>query len=174
MSPMLRFPRTIRLAAVAGLLACLAGCEADAARSLVVTGETLAKIRETPYVGGNGPGGFATARLAGLSAEDTRTGIHFTGFGPYLYELGFRPDMRITAIDGADPRRIFESRWARLRLKDASAYDAEHYLDFIEYLFLEQDSRSVTLTVEIPRSLEFATRGEYRAGTETWRLAIER
>lgn len=172
-SPRARARAALRVAAT-GVLAVLVACEPGAARTVVVPAETLATIRERPYVAGNGPGGFATARLAGLAPAADAPGIRFTGFGPYLYEFGFRPDMRIIAIDGADPREVLKARWAALRLRDPAAFDADHYRDLIRYLFVERDAGSFTLTVEIPRSVELATNGAYQEGVETWRFELAR
>lgn len=162
----------VRIVGIAALLALLSGCDARADKSLEVSAARIAEIRETPYVPGNNRGGFATARLAGIDSEETGA-VEFTGFGPYLYELGFRQGMSIRAIDGADPRDVLADRWAALRLADASAYDAEHYRDLVRYLFLEQGKESVDLTVAIPRETELATSGAYREGVETWRITLE-
>jgi len=156
------------------LTATLAACGPGADRTLQVSAERLAEIWAKPYIGGNGPGGFATARLSGIDGNTWPAGIHFTGHGPYLHEMGFAPDMMITEIDGVGVDEIFAERWRGLRLRDPSAFDHMHYKDLIEYLFLEQPRDAVILTVDLDVSTYDMDAGEYRPRTETWRIEFER
>lgn len=117
------------------IVICSVGCSPGVDRSIDLSADRLAEIRSTPYVGGNGPGGFATARLAGYEDETETAAIEFTGFGPYLHAMGFRQGMTIRSVNGVPVLEIFTARWNQLRLEDAAAYDAEHYRDLIEYLF---------------------------------------
>jgi hypothetical protein len=50
--------------------------------------------------GARGPGGVSAAALSGSDDGNGPEGIAFTGFGPYLHEMGFTPAMMITEIDG--------------------------------------------------------------------------
>lgn len=162
--------RLFGLIFVAGLVACGPGAD----RTLQVSAERLAEIRAKPYIGGNGPGGFATARLSGIDGNHWPAGIHFTGHGPYLHEMGFLPDMMITAIDGVGVDEIFAERWRGMRLQDPSAFDHMHYKDLVEYLFLEGERSAVSLTVDLDVSVYDMEAGEYRPRTETWRLELKR
>jgi len=156
------------------LVATLAACGPGADRTLQLSAERLAEIRAKPYIGGNGPGGFATARLSGIDGNSWPVGIHFTGHGPYLHEIGFPPDMMITAIDRVGVDEIFAERWRGLRLRDPSAFDHMHYKDLIEYLFLERSRDAITLTVDLDVSTYDMESGEYRPRTETWRIELDR
>lgn len=163
-------PMTIRIRCALLILPLLIGCGPDISRTVELTPAKLGEIRETPYVGGNGPGGFATARLEPGNSPR----ILFTGFGPYLHEMGFVPGMSLTHIDAQPVDALFAERWAALRLGDATAYDAAHYADLIRFLFVERDGGRVDLTVEIGRGAALATDGAYRPGTETWRIILPR
>lgn len=145
-------------------------CGPNVSRYWEVTPSKLQEIRDRPYVGGNGPGGFATARLDASDAPR----IEFTGFGPYLYEMGFVPGMSLSAIDGQPVDELFAGRWSALRLGNPGAFDAAHYRDLVEYLFIERDGGRIDLTVEISRLASLATEGAYRPGTETWRIVLPR
>jgi len=162
----------LRFIAALALLGLCAGCGADESRSIDVSAETLAEIVRTPYVGGNGPGGFGAARLSGLDGDGWPEGMHFTGHDVYLHEMGFAPDMMITAINGKSVVDIFAARWERLRLKDPTAFDQAHYKDLVEYLFLEGNGDEILLTVDPDVSKSALSRGDYRPQTEVWRLAL--
>lgn len=152
-------------------LAILAGCSssaADVTKTVDVTPERLAEIRSNPYTGGNGPGGFSAAALSGGGSEPR--GIAFTGFGPYLHEMGFTPNMMITAIDGTDVHEIFTDRWMKLRLQAPDAFDAAHYKDLIEYLFAKEPGSSVTLSLHVERSTADLVAGNTPQPTQTWRI----
>ena len=166
--------RMRRLLSTLTILAALAACGPGADRTLELSSERLAEIRAKSYIGGNGPGGFALARLSGIDGNTWPAGIHFTGHGPYLHEMGFLPDMMITAIDGVGVDEIFAGRWRGLRLADPSAFDHMHYKDLVEYLFVEEQRDAVTLTVDLDVSTYDMDAGEYRPRTETWRIEFER
>ena len=152
----------IRKLAVLVLLAACAGCSSDVTKTVDMSADKLAEIQATPYTAGNTAGGFAAAALSnpgdGSSGE-----VRFTGFGPYLHEIGFTPDMAITAINGVGVADIFATRWQPLRIGDPSAFDAAHYKDLVEYLFVEERGGKLILDINVNVSA---------TSKETWQINL--
>ena len=156
------------------LMALTACSGAAVTKTIDVSAARLAEIKSTPYIAGNNPGGFPTAGLSGLDEETWPEGIRFTGFGPYLYEMGFKKNMMITAIDGVGVHEIFVGRWQDLRLKDPAAFDASHYKDLIEYMFAKEPGAHVDVTVDVSVSAAAIKAGNYKPETEVWRINFQR
>ena len=146
----------------------------DVTKTIEVSADRLAEIEAQPYPGGNGPGGFSAAALAFPEDDASPGGVMFTGFGPYLHEMGFTNNMVLTKIDGVDVTNIFADRWRELRLKDPSAYDAAHYQDLIQYIFLRESVDEVVLTIHVKNSIATMSEGRQKPGTEVWRLEFRR
>lgn len=164
----------IRKLAISAIVASLAACSSagsDVTKTVDIAADKLAEIAATPYVGGNGPGGFAAAALSN-PGDGSAGEIRFTGFGPYLHEIGFTPDMAITAINGVGVAEIFASRWQPLRLGDPSAFDAAHYKNLVEYLFIEDRGGKLLLDIDVKVSARSAAAGDITPGSETWQLNL--
>lgn len=161
----------IRKLAILVLLASCSSAGSDVAKSVDVSAATLAEIRARPYVGGNGPGGFAAAALSN-PGDGLSGGIHFTGFGPYLHDIGFTSNMVITQINGVGVADIFADRWQGLRLQDPGAFDAAHYKDLVEYLFVEERGGTITLGIDTTVTATTVAGGEVTPGKQTWRLNL--
>jgi hypothetical protein len=161
------------LLVVAFLVAC-SSCGQDVSKTLDVPAARLAEIKSKPYIGGNGPGGFAAAALSGYGENPGPDGIVFTGFGPYLHEMGFTTSMTITAIDGQSVNEIFADRWKVLRLKAPDAFDAAHYKDLIEYLFAKEPGDSVLISINVKPSTADLIAGNRKEGPEVWRINFAR
>ena len=147
--------------------ACSAG--GDISRSFDISADRLAEIKNKPYAPGNGPGGFATASLSGPD-DNWPVGIRFTGFGPYLYAMGFTKDMMVTAINGVGANEVFAGRWQGLRLQDPGAFDAAHYKDLIEFIFIEQPADHVVISVDVNASRMAVKAGIHQPKIEKWRI----
>ena len=165
--------RSRRRAAVAlALLLVLASCKRHPAhpisRTLHVSAQRLAQIRSQPYVKRwlREPG--PAARLAGLGDDPWPSGILFLHTDPYLEELGFDNSKMIAEIDGESAQDIFRKKWG----KSAPAFDADHYRDLIQYLFVERDRDHVVLTVylDVPRSYDQIR--TYQPKVEYWLIKI--
>jgi len=159
---------------VIGIL--LSGCSAadnDVARSIELSATRLAEIKSNPYSPGNGPGGFAAARLSGTGDDSAPEGILFLGYGPYLHEMGFGRGMMITAIDGVNVNEIFASRWQGLRLQNPAAFDAAHYKDMIEYLFRRQPGDQVLIRIDMNASNVKKDSSEHEPVIENWQINFE-
>ena len=161
----------IRKLAVLVLIASCSSCGSDVTKTVDLSAGTLDEIKATPYVGGNGPGGFATAALSnpgdGSSGE-----VRFTGVGPYLDEMGVTPTMAFTAINGVGVADIFATRWQQLRLRDPSAFDAAHYKDLVEYLFVEDRGGKLIVDINVNVSATTAAAGDIMPGKETWQINL--
>jgi hypothetical protein len=142
----------------------------EVTKTLQISPEKLAEIRSNPYTGGNGPGGFSAAALAVAEDGNGPQGIAFTGFGPWLHEMGFTPNMMITAIDGRNVHEIFTDRWMALRLQAPDAFDAAHYKDFIEYLFSSEPGTSVAIGLHVERSPADLVAGTTPEKSQVWRI----
>ena len=164
----------IRLFVVLALLVSCSSSGNDVSKTVEISADRLAEIKAKPYTAGNGPGGFATAALSGLVDNSSPEGIRFTGFGPYLHEMGFENHMTITAIDGVGVVEIFADRWRALRLKDPVAYDAAHYKNLIEYLFAGERGEQVVLTIDVNVSITSLAEGHYEPTTEIWQINFQR
>jgi hypothetical protein len=157
-------------------LTLLAGCSAsgqDVSKRVDISADMLAEIRSKPYIGGNGPGGFAAAALTASEDGAGPQGIAFTGFGPYLHEMGFNPSMMITAIDGTRVHEIFTDRWMKLRLRAPDAFDAAHYKDLVEYLFSKEPGARVVISLHVKRSAADLVAGVTPEQSQTWLLNFE-
>lgn len=128
----------IRLLVVLSLLASCSSSGNDVTKTVEISADRLAEIQAKPYTGGNGPGGFSAAALSNPGDDSSPGAVLFTGFGPYLHEMGFKNNMAITEIDGVGVAEIFADRWRALRLGDPGAYDAAHYKDLIQYIFTRE------------------------------------
>lgn len=157
------------------VLTILAACSdsGDATRVFEISAARLAEIKSKPYTPGNGPGGFATASLSGIADAAWPEGILFTGYGPYLHEMGFGRDMMITAIDDVSVNDIFVSRWQALRLHKPSGFDAAHYKDLIEYIFRKQPGDHVMISVDLNASTAAMIDGTYEPEIELWRINFQ-
>lgn len=160
-----------RKLAVLALLASCSSAGSDVTKSVDMSADTLAEIQAKPYTAGNSPGGFAAAALSnpgdGSSGE-----VRFIGFGPYLHEIGFTPDMAITAINGVGVADIFATRWQPLRLGDPSGFDAAHYKDLIEYLFIEDRGGKLILDIDVNVSATSVAAGDVTPDKETWQINL--
>ena len=159
------------------LLTLLAGCSSSAqhvTRTVDVSADRLAEIKSKPYIGGNGPGGFSAAALSIPGDGTGPEGIAFTGFGPYLHEMGFTPSMMITEIDGTSVREIFTDRWMKLRLQAPDAFDAAHYKDLVEYLFSKDPGASVVISLHVERSAADLVAGVTPEESQTWQINFVR
>jgi hypothetical protein len=154
------------------LLISCSSSGADVSRTVDVSAERLAEIRAKPYTAGNGPGGFAAAALSNPGDDSGGGEVRFTGFGPYLHEMGFTNNMVITAIDGVDVAAIFADRWRDLRLRDPSAFDAAHYKDLIEYIFATERGDRVELAVDVKVSATTMAAGKMKPKKELWRVNL--
>lgn len=162
---------------IAVVLALLTSCSSsgsDVTRTVEISADKLAEIEAKPYTAGNGPGGFAAAALSNPGAGSAPGMILFTGFGPYLHEMGFSNNMVITEIDGVGVAEIFADRWRVLRLNDPSAYDAAHYKDLIEYIFTRESVKQVVLKIDVKVSATSISEGQYEPSTEVWQINIRR
>ena len=161
----------IRKLAVLVLIASCSSCGSDATKTVDVSADRLAEIRAKPYFAGNNAGGFAAAALSnpgnGSSGE-----VRFIGFGPYLHEMGFTPNMTITTINGVGVADIFATRWQQLRIGNPSGFDAAHYKDLIEYLFVEDRGGKLILDINVNVSATTAAAGDITPGKETWQITI--
>ena len=161
---------TVRLLIALTLLTGCSSGGAQVTRTLQISPERLAEIRSKPYTGGNGPGGFSAAALSVPKDGTGPQGIAFTGFGPWLHEMGFTPNMMITAIDGTNVVEIFTDRWMTLRLQAPDAFDAAHYKDFIEYLFAKEPGDSVAISLHVERSPADLVAGITPEESQVWRI----
>ena len=169
--PVVEKAMSIRKLAVLLLLAACSSGGSDVTKNVDISADRLAEIRATPYVGGNGPGGFAAAALSNPGGGSPGE-VRFTGFGPYLHEIGFTNDMAITAINGVGVADIFAARWQPLRLGDPAAFDAAHYKDLVEYLFVEDRGGKLTLDIQKNVSATSAAAGDIMPGKETWQINL--
>jgi len=160
----------IRLLLVLTFLVSGSSCGQDVTKTLEVSAARLAEIRSKPYTAGNGPGGFAAAALSDPGNNPGPKGILFTGFGPYLHEMGFTTSMMITAIDGQGVAEIFADRWKNLRLQSPDAFDAAHYKDLIEYAFAKEPGDSVVISVDVNPSTADRLAGNNVQESQTWRI----
>jgi hypothetical protein len=165
---------SIRLLVVLALLVSCSSSANDVSKTVEISADRLAEIKAKPYTAGNGSGGFAAAALSGLVDDSSPDGILFTGFGPYLHEMGFENHMMITAIDGVGVVEIFADRWRTLRLKDPGAFDAAHYKDLIEYIFAKEPGSQVVLSIDVNVSIASLAEGQYKPKTENWQIRFER
>jgi len=165
---------SIRLLVVLALLVSCSSSGYDISKIVEISADKLAEIKAKPYTGGNGPGGFAAAALSSSVDDLSPEGIRFTGFGPYLHEMGFENHMMITAIDGVGVVEIFADRWQVLRLNDPGAFDAAHYKDLIEYLFAKEPGDHVVLTIDVNVSIASLAAGQYAPETEIWQISFQR
>lgn len=161
----------IRILAVIALLASCSSSDSDVAKTVDMSADKLAQIRATPYTAGNNAGGFAAAALSnpgdGSSGE-----VRFIGFGPYLHEMGFTPNMAITEINGVGVADIFATRWQQLRIGDPGGFDAAHYKDLVEYLFVEDRGGKLMLDINVNVSATTAAAGDIKSGKETWQINL--
>ena len=155
------------------LSACSSGGQ-DVSKTIDLPAAKLAEIRSKPYTAGNGPGGFAAAALSSDGDNPGQGAIVFTGFGPYLHEMGFTSSMSITAIDGKGVYEIFADRWKGLRLKKPEAFDAAHYKDLIEYLFAKERGDSVLINIYVKPTTADLIAGNKKEGPEVWRINFSR
>ena len=153
--------------------ACSAG-GSDISQSFDVSGDKLAEIKGKPYTPGNGPGGFAAARLSGFGDDALPDGIVFTGLGPYLHEMGFTSGTMITAIDGVGVNEIFAGRWQRLRLQDPGAFDGAHYKDLVEFIFIERPADHVVISIDVDASTAAMNAGTHQPEIENWQINFSR
>ncbi len=160
----------IRLLIVATLLGACSATSNDTAKTIDISAAKLAEIKSEPYTPGNGPGGFAAARLSGFGSDTAPDGILFLGYGPYLHEMGFGRGMMITAIDGLSVNEIFTSRWQGLRLNNPAAFDAAHYKDMIEYLFRKQPGDNVLISIDMNASAVEKDSVVHEPAIEHWRI----
>ena len=160
----------IRLFAVLIVLASCTGSGPEVTKSVEISAARLAEIRENSYAADSESGRYGLAALAGFQDDSRSGGILFTGFGRYLHEMGFRENMVITEIDGVGVAGIFADRWRSLRLQDPSAFDAMHYNDLIEYLFLRDSKAPVLLTIDVNVSVRSFLEGQHEAETEVWKI----
>ena len=154
------------------LLISCSSSGADVSKTVDISADRLAEIRAKPYTAGNNPGGFAAAALSIPGNGSGGGGVRFTGFGPYLHDMGFTNNMVITAVDGVDVADIFFDRWQDLRLQDPSAFDAAHYKDLIEYLFAEERGSKVVLAIDVNVSATTMAAGELQPKKELWRVNL--
>lgn len=164
----------IRLLVVLFLLTSCSSSGNDVTKTVDISAERSAEIQANPYTAGNGPGGFSAAALSNPGDGSSPGAVQFTGFGPYLHEIGFENNMVITEIDGVGVADIFADRWRALRLGDPSAYDAAHYKDLIQYIFTRESVDQVVLTVDVRVSATSMIEGQYEARTEVWQINIQR
>ncbi len=163
----------IRLFIIATLLVGCSAAGNDVSKSISLSAARLAEIKSNPYTPGNGPGGFAAARLSGTGDDSAPEGILFLGYGPYLHAMGFGRGMMITAIDGLDVNEIFTSRWQGLRLQNPAAFDAAHYKDMIEYLFRKQPGDHVLISIDINASNVKKNSSAHESAIENWQIDFE-
>lgn len=169
-----------RLLIILIFLTACSSSDHDVAKSFEISAVRLAEIKSNPYTPGNGPGGFAAARLSGLEDDPQPESIQFLGFGPYLHEFGFSSGMTIIAIDGVSVTEIFADRWKPLRLQDPGAFDAAHYKDMVEYIFDKQPGEYVVISVDmnesnidnlsVNESTVTLKTGTRKVATENWQL----
>jgi len=164
----------IRLLVVLALLTSCSSSGSDVTKTVEMSADKLAEIAAKPYTGGNGPGGFSAAALSNPGDDSSPGGILFTGFGPYLHEMGFKNNMMITEIDGIGVAEIFADRWRVLRLQDPSAYDAAHYKDLVEYIFTRESVDQVVLTIDVKVSATSIVEGRHEPSTEIWQINFQR
>ena len=164
----------IRLLLVLTILVAGSSCGQEVSKTLDVSAARLAEIKSKPYTAGNGPGGFAAAALSGFEENPGPEGILFTGFGPYLHEMGFTTSMMITAIDGQGVHEIFAGRWKELRLQAPDAFDAAHYKDLIEYIFAKEPGDSVVISLDVNPSTADIIAGNNKQRSEVWRIKFLR
>lgn len=107
--------RQVTSLAVLVLLISCSSSGADISKTIEISTDQLAEIRANPYIGGNGPGGFAAAALSNPGG-DSNGEIHFTGFGPYLHEIEVAIDVNasVTSVVAGKVESNKE-RW-RIRL----------------------------------------------------------
>jgi len=163
-----------RLLVVLVLLASCSLAGSDVTKTVEISADRLAEIKVKPYTAGNGVGGFSAAALSGVADDGLPGGIRFTGFGPYLHQMGFKNNMMLTAIDGVGVVEIFADRWAPLRLQNPSAFDAAHYKDLIEYIFVRESVDQVLLTIDVNISVSSLVEGQYEPNTEVWQINFQR
>jgi len=159
-----------RLLIIATLLGACSATGDDVAVTIDLSAAQLAEIKSKPNTPVNGPGGFAAARLSGLGSDIAPGGILFLGHGQYLHDMGFRPGMMITAIDGLDVNRIFATRWQDLRLHKPGAFDGAHYKDMIEYLFRKEPGNHVLISIDMNASTVTKGNDNHQAAVEHWRI----
>ena len=164
----------IRLLIALTILAACSESGGSATKTFEIPAVRLEEIKNNPYTPGNGPGGFAIARLSGLEDDLWPDGILFLGFGPYLYEMGFSDKMMITAIDGVGVKEIFSNRWRNLRLHKPGGFDAAHYKDLIEYIFRKQPGDHVVLSIDVNAVVSDIVDGKHEPEIETWRINFQR
>jgi len=160
----------IRLLLITMFLGACSASGNDVARSIEISAARLAEIKSKPYTPGNGPGGFAAARLSGLGDDSAPEGILFLGYGPYLHEMGFVRGMMIIAIDGRGVNEIFASRWQELRLQDPAAFDAAHYKDMVEYIFRKQSGDQVLISIDMNASSVKKDVDTHQPAIENWQV----
>jgi hypothetical protein len=163
----------IRRLVVLFLLVSCSSSGNDVTKTVEISADRLAEIQSKPYTAGNGPGGFSAAALSD-PGDSSPGAVLFTGFGPYLHEMGFKNNMMITEIDGVGVAEIFADRWRTLRLGDPGAYDAAHYKDLIQYIFTRESVDQVVLTIDVKVSATSTSEGQYEPHTEVWQINIER
>lgn len=164
----------LHIAVVLALLTACSSSASDVTKTVEISADKLIEIQANPYTAGNGPGGFATAALSNPGDGSSPGMIQFTGFGPYLHEMGFSNNMAITEINGVGVAEIFADRWQALRLKNPSAFDAAHYKDLIEYIFTRESVDQVVLTIDVKVSATSISEGQYEPRTEVWQINIRR
>lgn len=163
-----------RLLLILFLLASCSSSGNDVTKTIEISADRLAEIEAKPYTGGNGPGGFAAAALSNPDDGSSPGAVVFTGFGPYLHEMGFKNNMVITEIDGVGVAEIFADRWQVLRLEDPGAYDAAHYKDLIQFIFTRESVDQVVLTIDVKVSATSMSEGQFEPSTEVWQIKFQR
>ena len=163
----------VRLLVVLALLTSCSSSGPDVTKTVEISADRLAQIKATPYTAGNSAGGFSAAALSGLADDSSPDGILFTGFGPYLHEMGFETNMMLTEIDAVGVVEIFADRWRTLRLQNPGAYDAAHYKDLIEYIFVRESVDQVMLTIDVNVSKTSLAEGQYEPNTEVWKINFQ-
>ncbi len=164
---------TIRMGCVLLLLAaCTSSADYEISKTLHVSAERLAEIREKPYVKRYRGGGPA-ARLSGLDDDPWPDGILFMDYGPYLEELGFEKRQMLVEIDGKSVQDIFYDRWKTKRIRRPAGFDSDHYRDLIRYLFDKEPGEQIVVKMYLNVPMSQSKIGAYIPEVEYWQIVID-
>lgn len=164
----------IRLIALLFLVtACSSSPDSEISRTLHVSAEKLAEIKNKPYVKRYKSGGGPAARLAGLDSDPWPEGILFLEYGPYLEGLGFGKQQMLVEIDGKGVHSIFEDRWKKKRIKRPAGFHRDHYEDLIRYLFDKEPGEQVVVTMYLNVSMSAQKIGDYSPEVEYWEIVFD-
>jgi hypothetical protein len=164
---------TIRIACVFLLLtACTSSTDYEISKTVHVSAERLAEIREQPYVKRYRGGGPA-ARLAGLDNDPWPDGILFMDYGPYLEDLGFAKRQMIIEIDGEPVQEIFHDRWKTMRIRRPAGFNADHYKDLIRYLFDKEPGERIVVKMYLNVPTSHTEISSYTPEVEYWQIVLD-